>query len=60
VFSVSGERRLWGFVPNRDATCPRPFPGLLVVGDGKGFEPVEADSLGSISFDEARGYVGEL
>jgi hypothetical protein len=34
--------------------------GFLIVGDGKGFELIESDLLGSISFDEARGDVGEF
>jgi len=33
---------------------PDLFLGLLVVGDGKRFELVEPDFLGSVSFDEAR------
>jgi hypothetical protein len=33
---------------------------LLVVGDGKRFELVEPDFLGSVRFDEARRDVGEF
>jgi hypothetical protein len=33
---------------------PDLFLGLLVIGDGKGFELIEPDFLGSVSFDEAR------
>ena len=39
---------------------PDLFLGLLVVGDGKRFELVEPDFLGSVRFDEARGYVCEF
>jgi hypothetical protein len=34
---------------------PDLFLGLLVVGDGKRFELVEPDFLGSVSFDESEG-----
>src|SRR6267378_7008846 len=39
---------------------PNLFLSLVVVGDGKRFELVEPDFLGSLSFDEARGDIGEF